>query len=67
MAYAQDIRATEGTLSLALRNISERVARYRVYRNTLRELGELTNRDLADLGIHRSSIRAIAYEAAYGA
>lgn len=36
-----------------------------VYNTTVRELSILSNRDLADLGIHRSNIRAIAYEAAF--
>lgn len=40
--------------------------RYRMYRQTVRELTALTERELADLGIHRSSISAIAMEAAYG-
>ena len=40
--------------------------RYGVYRETIRELAELNERDLTDLGIHRSQIRTIAMEAAYG-
>lgn len=42
-----------------------RKARYSVYRTTVRELDALSERELADLGIHRSAIRAIAYQAAY--
>ncbi|UWQ21110.1 DUF1127 domain-containing protein [Jannaschia sp. W003] len=42
-------------------------AKQRVYRQTFNELASLSDRDLADLGIARSSIRAIAHEAAYGA
>lgn len=41
-------------------------ARRRVYRNTYQELSMLTDRDLADLGIPRSSIRKLALEEAYG-
>lgn len=41
-------------------------ARNAVYRQTVRELNQLTERELADLGIHRSSIQKIAHEAAYG-
>lgn len=37
-----------------------------VYLRTLRELNALSDRDLADLGIHASMIRRIALEAAYG-
>ncbi len=40
--------------------------RYRLYRRTLDELSGLSNRELADLGLSRSGIRAIAYDAAYG-
>ena len=42
-------------------------ARRAVYNRTVRELSQLSNRDLADLGIARTSIRALAYEHAYGA
>ncbi len=41
--------------------------RRRVYLETQRELNALSNRDLDDLGISRSMISRIAYEAAYGA
>jgi uncharacterized protein YjiS (DUF1127 family) len=41
-------------------------ARYRVYRRTFAELNALTSRDLDDLGISRSMITRLAYEAAYG-
>jgi len=36
-----------------------------VYKQTLSELQNLTSRELMDLGIHRSHIKRIAYEAAY--
>lgn len=39
----------------------------KVYRNTVRELSALTDRDLADLGLSRSMIKSIAHEAAFGA
>jgi uncharacterized protein YjiS (DUF1127 family) len=38
----------------------------RVFASTVAELNALTDRELADLGIARASIRAIAHEAAYG-
>ena len=41
-------------------------AAWRVYRRTIEELSALDNRDLADLGLSRSMIRGVAYEAAYG-
>lgn len=44
-----------------------RFQQYRLYRQTVSELRSLPNRDLADLGLSRSVIRATAYEAVYGA
>lgn len=46
--------------------VSQRYTRYKTYRTTLDELEALSDRDLADLGIARSMIRSIAYQAAYG-
>ena len=43
----------------------DQMAKRAVYRATVSELNSLSGRDLADLGIHRSSIRSIAYAAAY--
>lgn len=40
--------------------------RYQVYERTYAELSALSNRELTDLGICRSSIPHIADEAAYG-
>ncbi|ASM72763.1 MULTISPECIES: DUF1127 domain-containing protein [Roseobacteraceae] len=45
---------------------AERQAKRAVYRKTFNELASLGDRDLADLGLHRSHIRRIATEAAYG-
>ncbi len=41
-------------------------SRRSVFRRTLKELSALSDRDLADLGIHRSMIIGLAREAAYG-
>lgn len=38
--------------------------RWRRYRVTVRELEQLTNRELNDLGIHRSQIHSVARQAA---
>ena len=40
---------------------------YWLYRKTLDELAALNDRELADLGISRLSIREIAHESVYGA
>ena len=42
------------------------ISRYKVYRTTCFELSSLGDRDLKDLGIPRSSIKSIAWEAANG-
>lgn len=46
--------------------MQDALAKRKVYRATYHELSMLTDRDLADLGIPRSSIRGLALEAAYG-
>jgi uncharacterized protein YjiS (DUF1127 family) len=47
-------------------NLSDKLAKRNVYLTTLRELQALTDRDLNDLGLARTDIKAIAMEAAYG-
>lgn len=70
MAYVSGIRGIEVGLAdraaAFLGGLRDNRRRYRMYRQTVRELTALTDRELADLGIHRSSISAIAMEAAYG-
>jgi uncharacterized protein YjiS (DUF1127 family) len=63
MAYANAAQTTAPSL---MARLIDAMAARKVYRTTLTELQQLDNRDLADLGISRSMIRAIAYEAAYG-
>ncbi len=41
-------------------------ARFRAYMRTHTELAGMSDRELADIGIARSDISAIAYEHAYG-
>jgi len=68
-----DIRSHAGTTGFAGRiattfsRIAEAMARRSLYRQTVRELGSLTDRDLADLGIHRSMIQSVAADAVRGA
>ena len=50
----------------ALRNLKTNMVNRRVYRTTFTELHALSTHDLADLGINRSEIRRVAWEAAYG-
>ena len=49
-----------------LRRISDMIARRRVFKRTHAELSQLSTRELDDLGISRSMISRLAYEAAYG-
>ena len=49
-----------------LDQIRDARASRRVYRQAKAELSGLSNRALRDLGIDRSEIRRIAWEAAYG-
>ncbi|MDA7425507.1 DUF1127 domain-containing protein [Thalassococcus lentus] len=46
-------------------DLRARLARRRVYKQTFGELSALSNRELADLGLNRTEIRRIAYQAAY--
>ncbi len=70
MAYASQSTAPRPTgffarlngLRDALNTVKQRRA---VYSRTLQELQALSNRELADLGIHRSEIPRIAAEAAF--
>lgn len=42
-----------------------RLAQWRLYRQTLSEMAELPDRQLADLGLHRSELKRAAYMAVY--
>ncbi|MGI3211332.1 DUF1127 domain-containing protein [Roseovarius tibetensis] len=53
-------------LSAAIYTAMRRVADYRTYRRSVSELSDLSARELADLGMHRSEIRRVAYETVYG-
>ncbi len=45
--------------------IKSRFAKYRLYHQTLAELQSLGERELADLGLNRSMLKRVAYQAAY--
>ena len=73
MTYANDVR----TASRSAAGLSDRIAglfravaearqKRTSYSRTLRELEQLSARELADLGIARALIPEIAREAAYG-
>ena len=69
MTYAADffhpgIRLSEW-FEAGKKAAAERRAQHSAYVRTLRELQRSSDRDLADIGISRLSIKEIAYEAAY--
>ena len=70
MAYATETRAAGGSLVQKISefraHIADRFAKYQTYRETMNELGSLTDRDLADLGLSRGDMHRVAVEAAYG-
>lgn len=55
--------ATDGLVA----RVRKALADYRLYLATVRELQQLTDRELADLGMHRASIDGIARESVYRA
>ncbi|UWQ80424.1 DUF1127 domain-containing protein [Leisingera sp. S132] len=66
MAAAQQISAVNFASPLGfLDGLLVKFVRYRLYRQTVNELSALTARDLADLGLNRSEIKRVAYQAAY--
>ncbi|MCQ0970803.1 DUF1127 domain-containing protein [Paracoccus sp. TK19116] len=68
-AYSTPIAEQNGILGkvgAAFQRLQENRDRRAIYRRTVRELNDLTNRDLDDLGINRSMISSIAYDAAWG-
>ena len=70
MAFLTDTFSAQGTLgdnfAAFVANIKEARTKRAVYKQTFNELANLSNRELADLGMHRSAIRRIAYETDYG-
>lgn len=69
MATITDIRADAGLFAFIAETLKAQTARftqYRTYSKTLSELQALSPRELDDLGLHRSMLREVAYEAAYG-
>ncbi len=53
-------------ITALVKQFKDAMARRQLYTQTLFELNSLSDRDLTDLGVHRSDITALAREAAYG-
>ena len=73
MTYYNDITAHDdwvgrilSSAAIALNTAIVRHQKQRIYRRTLRELSALSSRELADLGVHRTEVKRISWEAAYG-
>jgi len=69
MAFYSDTHSASsslfGRLAAAWEAYKADEAKRAAYKTTVRELRNLSDRELADLGMHRSHIKRIAYEAAY--
>jgi uncharacterized protein YjiS (DUF1127 family) len=50
--------------SAAFQNLATSYKQHRLYRETFNELSALSNRELSDLGLHRSNLHQIARESA---
>ncbi|MBC6437495.1 MAG: DUF1127 domain-containing protein [Rhodobacteraceae bacterium] len=70
MAYVSGARISTLSFRTRLAEIKAQFAEARrarkIYRQTLAELQGYSDRELADLGMTRSMIKAVAFDAAYG-
>ena len=68
MAYLTSSSATGTSFGMranaAFQNMVASYKQHRLYRETFNELSALSNRELADLGLHRSNLHQIARESA---
>ena len=65
MSMTENFRRFETLKGGFIGGLTQQFARYKTYRRTLDELEALTDRELADLGVSRLTLRSIAYKAAY--
>lgn len=70
MAYVSTSPAVSapilGRVTAVFASLRQSQADYRLFKNTMSELQSLETRELTDLGIYRSDIRAIAHKSVYG-
>ncbi len=71
MAYMNTTHATGSTLGFRaaaiFNTLATRYKQHRLFRATYNGLSALSNRDLADLGLHRSELYQVALESARNA
>lgn len=68
MAMMTETRAAashDGVFARMAAALTERFTQYAAYRKCVNELSALNDRELRDLGLHRSMIRSLAHEEAY--
>ena len=70
MSYASHTHTGRATLTqsimAALSDMKTRIAQRRSYRQTVNALSQLSEHELADLGLSRSSVHSDAWQAVYG-
>jgi uncharacterized protein YjiS (DUF1127 family) len=54
------------TISTGIYHMIQRFEDYRNFHNTVGELRDLNDAQLADMGLHRSEIKRVAHDAVYG-
>lgn len=64
MAYYTDSITHTASTTSWLSNLVSRFKTRRLYRETLNSLSELNAHELADLGLHRSDLQRVSWEAA---
>ncbi|TPE49682.1 DUF1127 domain-containing protein [Amaricoccus solimangrovi] len=67
MAYATTNTTYARPFGFDTNRVFRMIADWRLYRRTLVELETMNDRELADLGLSRYNLRAVAREAVYGA
>ncbi len=70
MAYVNSTRVASNGLAdrfaALVKSVKTALNKRRIYSQTVRELNALSDRELSDLGMHKSMIADVAREAAYG-
>lgn len=71
MAYVSDRSAHQSAFGARIgayvTDMAASLKKYRLYRTTLSELRSLSDREMNDLGLNRTMLTSVAYEAVYKA